>query len=160
MILWKQRSERQTTFTEPWYSRLNRYAGRFLSTIVPLHATATRIMALLGKQRPAEFDQVRATLVGVPSLIFLPYYSLLAASGVYHTLQGLILALHRFQLVPASWYPKMVSSKIWYIVVGTIGAATLGGIYGFIANEGIPESAKHWTHELPGFLQSGNAKFL
>lgn len=151
VALMSHRAQADTPVKEPWYVDLNRAAGTFLLFAMPGHVGATRILSLIGKWRPSEYDSIRATFVGPISLLFIPYYVLLAASGIYHTYQGVLLSARRYQWIPVSWYRKIAENKLWYAAIGSVIIAALAGLNGFRTIEGIPESAAYWTFNLPLF---------
>ena len=154
-MLYEKTDQEALILSEPWHVRLNRYTGRALMYVVPIHVIGTRIGSLFKKQRPSDYDHVRSTMTGLPSLFFLPYYAILAASGVYHSLQGTFLGLARLGVLPASWYAKYSKNVLWLSYIAATLAATAAGMYGFITIEGIPESAAYWQSHLPAFLRGG-----
>jgi succinate dehydrogenase/fumarate reductase cytochrome b subunit len=157
VLLWRHRSNSSVEVQESLHTRLTRWTGRVLAALVPIHAAATRVKSLLGRANPADFDMIRTTFRPPQSIIFIPYYALLASSGIYHTMQGVLLALHRFQVIPSSWYHKVVDHQVSYIAIGSVILAAFGGMYGFLTIEGIPESAKYWREQLPSFLNRSTA---
>ena len=156
-MLYEQTAELEVIAKEPYHVRLNRYTGQALAYIVPVHVLATRVGALVGRLRPADYDMIRTTLTGLPALFFVPYYALLAASGVYHSLQGTFLGLCRLGVLPQSWFAKYANNVLWMSYIGASLAATAAGIYGFATIEGIPESSEYWNSKLPAILQKSSA---
>lgn len=157
VALYRQREARSLKVKEPLHTVLTRWTGRIIGLIIPIHATATRIAPLLGLQRAADFDQVRTTFQFPLSLFFIPYYALLASSGIYHTAQGLILALSRFHMIPLSWYQRIAQHKVTYVAISSVVFAAFIGMYGLATKDGIPESSRYWHNQLPSFLQRSNS---
>lgn len=156
MMLYRQREARSMKVKEPLHTVLTRWTGRIIGLIIPIHAGATRLAPLLGWQHAADFDQIRTSLQFPVSLFFVPYYALLTSSGIYHTAQGLILALSRFQIIPQSWYQRIAQHKVTYVAIGSVVLASFLGLYGLATKDGIPESSRYWHNKLPTFLQRSN----
>lgn len=152
-MLYEKTNQEEIIAKEPWHVVLNRYAGRALMYLTPIHVLGTRIGSLLGKQRAADYDQVRSTLTGRAAIIFVPYYSVLAGAGVYHSMQGTFLALTRLGVLPASWFAKYSKNVLWLSYIAASLATTAAGIYSFSSIEGIPELAEYWQNHLPPILR-------
>lgn len=147
--------EATSTISHPWYTRLHKLTGRILVYTLPFHVLATRISVLLGYSPVYEFDAVKQTMVGWMPLVFVPWYSLLVASGVYHTTQGVMLSLHRFQLIPSTWYHKLSENKVLSSASVAVISGVLAGLYGFATIPGIPERTAVWSAHLQNALKLG-----
>lgn len=137
--------------------RWNRYAGRILALVVPVHVAATRLFSFLPEGRPADYDQVRASLTGRSALFFVPYYAIFSAAGVFHAIQGLLLSLSRLQVIPATWHAKYASHWLTLSSIIATAAGVYAGIYSFSTIEGIPESFEQWKQQglIPPSLHRG-----
>ena len=128
---------RARTADAPLRTRLHRYAGWYLLLVMGGHVLATRGASLFYGVHP-EFIGLRFALAWIP-WFFVPYYALLAISGVVHVAQGVPVALGILQ----KRVPSIVTrpSTFWPVIaLGTAGSVlAVAGIAGWLyASEGDP----------------------
>ena len=71
-------------------ARLHRYTGYFLMVVIVGHTAATRGVSLVIGSFP-EFEGLSFSLWWMPA-IFYPYYTLLALCGLFHAINGFVIA--------------------------------------------------------------------
>jgi len=87
----RRRRRRAGTKSSPTMRvRLHRYSGYYLMAAFAGHVIATRGPGLLG--HPADFSFVNFSL-SQAGMLFYPYYFMLAVSGAYHLIHGVVVAL-------------------------------------------------------------------
>ena len=115
------RSEQPTLRT-----RLHRYSGWFLLTVILGHVTATRIVPL-ATDTQVRFGDLNFTTViyGVPFAI---YYILLGVSGTYHLLNGLTVASRVFGV---RWPSEFARGPAFWVPAGALMALIAIGVASF-----------------------------
>lgn len=108
-------------------SRLHRYSGYFLLTVIWGHVLATRGPSLFQGFHPG-FEGLSFSLWWLPGL-FCPYYVLLALGGLYHGLNGLTIAAFVFKRPvpailrhgPGFWLPVAAAGTVLVVAILALG---------------------------------------
>jgi succinate dehydrogenase/fumarate reductase cytochrome b subunit len=112
----------------PTRVRWQRYTAYFLALVMVGHIAATRLPELMYGTAPG-FAGVNFTMWYLP-LLFYPYYLALALAGLFHMVNGAVVALGRLgRPLPANWRS---GRTFWGLVVSlalacALGWASLGG---------------------------------
>lgn len=132
-----------------WRARLHRYTGYYLMTVVSGHVLATRGPSFFLDFHPG-FEGVAFSLWWQP-LTFYPYYTLFALAALYHSLNGLSIALGTFGVRvprllrsgPGFWVPIAGAGGVLFLAI-----LALGGLLFEIPDPTANEYAKMWNELL------------
>jgi succinate dehydrogenase hydrophobic anchor subunit len=159
---------RYSGLAKDWPRLLFQLSGYYLLSVMPIHVIATRYFG--PKVGMAEYDITHAAMSArLLPIVFIPYYSLLAASGAIHMLGGIGrsgAALHIQELLAAP--SKGAAYLKWSSILGALSVSSALAVMGVyfrypMAEEAllITDTMSKWPRFISRFIRlpTGNEWF-